>query len=339
MKNDTYICGVFYSESLGEESEYKNIKSKSSSSNFQNIYWESMIVMFSSVAKTNPDAKKILFINKVSSNKRHIELLKKLSVEIVEIEYLSKPPKNHWKAWQSTFFILDALNYLKDKVQKDDFVYFLDLDCLVLKDFRDINRVLKKDKILNYVINYADSDVVHENLVIDMKKSYATALNIESEKFNYHGGEIYGVYGNEMLNKLYLELKISWEKSLNEKKINFNTEEYLFNYVFMKNNWSFGNANNFVKRIWTDSSSFRNVEDSDMNLTIWHVPAEKNYGLRKIYKYLADDKKANDFFHTKSEYKINEFFGKFLSIPTLSYKDNMIQKIKKNIKKLKDVIK
>lgn len=42
-----YICGIFYAESKGEESKYLNIKSKKSSSeNFQKVYWENMSVMF-----------------------------------------------------------------------------------------------------------------------------------------------------------------------------------------------------------------------------------------------------------------------------------------------------
>ena len=43
------------------------------------------------------------------------------------------------------------------------------------------------------------------------------------------------------------------------------------------------NAKEVIKRIWT-AHIYRNVEKDDDKYIIWHLPAEKNRGLIKIYK-------------------------------------------------------
>ena len=45
------------------------------------------------------------------------------------------------------------------------------------------------------------------------------------------------------------------------------------------------NANHLIKRIWT-SPRYSSVAPGDERLLLWHLPAEKRYGLRDIYKML-----------------------------------------------------
>ncbi|MBE2943847.1 hypothetical protein HPK10_11535 [Anoxybacillus flavithermus] len=49
MERNTYICTLFYAEQENEESLYPNIGTpyKSSSFEFQEIYWRSILVFFS----------------------------------------------------------------------------------------------------------------------------------------------------------------------------------------------------------------------------------------------------------------------------------------------------
>jgi len=43
-----------------------------------------------------------------------------------------------------------------------------------------------------------------------------------------------------------------------------------------------------MKRIWTNPAFYRNVSDADTTLAIWHLPAEKTYGLRRLYDFFMD---------------------------------------------------
>ena len=48
-----------------------------------------------------------------------------------------------------------------------------------------------------------------------------------------------------------------------------------------------GNAKPFIKRLWTQPFRYRNTAPGDEALALWHVPAEKRYGLRRLYRALS----------------------------------------------------
>lgn len=334
MSDKTYICGIFYAEKKGEESNYLNIKGSSSSASFQEIYWKNLIVFFASAYRTNPKANLILFSNSLPPHQEWRESLDKLRVEIINIPYDHNPPKGHWHSWQSTFYIIDCLNYLQSRVKEEDYIYFMDIDCLLLKDLKRLNAVMRKDGFVNYAIDYPVDRKIHGVSRQDMKRSFtqATESNENTNKYPiYFGGELYGFYGKSNIEKIYIEASEAWRRAIVDHNMTFNTEEHLLTYVFWKIKEDHNNAYNFIKRIWTDSSNYRNVQKEDLELTIWHLPAEKNKGINTLFKEVLNEQ-SNFWRADLIDY--NRYLGKFVSIPKRNVNRFMIENCKKITKKI-----
>ena len=66
-----------------------------------------------------------------------------------------------------------------------------------------------------------------------------------------------------------------------------NEEAHFLSFLYGKLGYRGGTANEFIRRIWTQLRR-HNACHEDMELSIWHVPAEKRYGLRDLYKLVID---------------------------------------------------
>ena len=65
-------------------------------------------------------------------------------------------------------------------------------------------------------------------------------------------------------------------------------EAHLLSMLYADLGFSTGDARPFIKRLWTQPFRYRNVESQDQNLALWHVPAEKRYGLRRLFGTVSD---------------------------------------------------
>lgn len=335
MGTNFYVCGIFYAEAKGEESKYPNLRGRSSAINFQEIYWKNLIVMYASARKNNPEAKLVLFTNIDPPTQIIRETLNKIEVSVVILNYKSKPQKNNWESWQSTFYIIDAFESIKEKMEKNDTVIFLDLDCIVVKSLKPMLKVLEKDKLLKYELDYSESHMLHgiNRLGIMNMIEYATGTKLDSVP-KYFGGELYGVSGKNNAECLYKNLKEAWELAQKSEQITFHTEEHLFNYIFGKLGNQNGNANGYIKRLWT-AYNYRNIEEKDIDLAIWHLPSEKKHGMLDIYKEVINE---NSEFWTLSNPQWAFYIGHKVTIPKRNLSRIITDITKNTIKKLLSVL-
>ena len=92
-------------------------------------------------------------------------------------------------------------------------------------------------------------------------------------------------------------------------------------------------ANAYIKRLWTDPSSYRNVEKGDQNYMIWHLPGEKRFGFAKMFDFL---KKSNFSLEALSAEQLYKYMQGTFQIPCISYNKYLIHFVKKTVKKLID---
>ncbi|MGB8954243.1 MAG: hypothetical protein WCC10_02645 [Tumebacillaceae bacterium] len=317
---DTYISCLFYAEERGEESAYPNAKGASSSSAaFQEVYWRSMLVFFSSSKRCNPDAKHLLFTNTQPPRQEWQDHFDRMGVEIVQLPYKSKPPKGYWGAWQSTFYIIDALEHLAGRVQEDDAVFVLDLDVAVVGNFRPMVQKLRETGFLNLRVDYPEEHVVHGNSRRGLKAIFAELSGRTLDDVpEYLGGEIYGLLGRENIRAVHAEAVEAWQhcqERFAKGQPKFNTEEHLFSYVLWKMDKANDDASPFIKRIWT-AATYRNVAATDLNLLIWHLPAEKKRGLFQLsHEVLRPDSR----FWQVDLQGFKPYLGAYIGIPRRNF--------------------
>jgi hypothetical protein len=92
----------------------------------------------------------------------------------------------------------------------------------------------------------------------------------------------------------------------------FDGDELISSYVFnsLNKNEVIDTNGVYSKRIWT-GVSYNNVQDQDLNLAIWHLPASKNDGLKLLF---YDIIKPSSNFWALNENE-NIYLGRFFGIP------------------------
>ena len=97
-----------------------------------------------------------------------------------------------------------------------------------------------------------------------------------------------------------------------------------------------------MRRIWTNPLFYREVRASDVDLAIWHLPAEKTFGIYTLYDHFLFQ--SNNFGFDKNTDQFLELVQKALGIPQLPlkmkieyYTVSYYKAIKKRLKKLRRI--
>lgn len=293
MKNiiATWIC-------IDDESNatyFPSAKGNSSDTAVQQVYWRCICTFFWSARYHNPDAHLVLFsnqgqlppLNGISVK----DVLKKLGVQfyVTPFEYITPP--GYFGKWRNQFYEFSIFKFISNHADfsDDDLFMLVDSDCIITGDLLPLFQTLNKERCITYEINYDIHVKVNGNSRADMKLIFEDLLEKRIPDFPaYHGGEFYAS-AISVVKTLMKDFYIVWEKLLKRHSMGLeklHEEAHVLSYLFYKNNIKGGSANKFIKRLWTDPTTYRNIEEEDANLLIWHLPAEKRKGLKKFFHWL-----------------------------------------------------
>lgn len=313
------IATRMYCEPPGEESYYPQVGGLSSSNAFQATYWRCIALLFASSVRHNPLAKHQLFTNAgilpVVDDLDMGVFLKELNVEVVNLPISYLPPQGYFDAWRSVFYILDALKYTAERAEAGQNFLFTDMDCLFVAPATSISRAIDDNGLLLYDPGFSPDEDTNGITRRDMAAIYqelGTAC-LNSLPISY-GAEIIAASG-EVIQKIAPEIDPLWQACLERfaaGKAKFNTEEHFLSYIYYKLGYYGGTANPFIARIWTGRKK-KTAQESDFALTIWHVPAEKKYGLRRLFN---DMRQPNSrFWDVEPGVEFAKYAAGYLGIP------------------------
>jgi hypothetical protein len=139
-------------------------------------------------------------------------------------------------------------------------------------------------------------DYAPDRNVNGMKRREMTRLAVDlglhanaRDTLPYCGGELVDLAGDTAgavctgARELWPRLVARHEKS----ELEGIEEAHVFSMLYASLELVTGNATRFVKRLWTQPFRYRNTAPGDEELALWHVPAEKRYGLRRLYGVLS----------------------------------------------------
>lgn len=312
-----YISIVFF---VNDKYSYANSKN-----NKLDKYYKNMINLYqlAKINKLKNNTSLILFSNNEIPNKFK-KRFDELNVEIIIRDNNHIPPSGYSNMWEGTFFYLDAIEYFSKVLEKEDILIMIDPDCIISRDLTPVLDIINLKEVVMYKLDYPFEYCQNGLSRKEMKNIIMEEINKDVNP-SFFGGEFYGFKGNVIKN-ISESLEEAWEMSLNRfynNKTYFKTEEHIFTYIFYKLSYESGNANRFIKRIWT-APSYSNVERDDLDYIIWHLPAEKDRGLIKIY---------NKFFSHNSKLKnldnkdLSIVLGNVIGIPNKGYERYLLDSI------------
>lgn len=301
------IATWFYENSVEEGGDYAQVRGDSSSEQFRDVYRRCIGVFFASARRANPDARLLLYLNTPWGATRSSDaegvgrLLALLHVEQIIVPYRHMPPDSWSKAWRNQFFVLDVLGDLVQRCNPVDLAVVLDSDIVWSgQDSAELMwQRMAADELLTYDVGYVPDYVVN-GLSRKMLTQLGVAIGIpglrQDHAISYMGGEFIGAR-IDRLRDLRGVCDEYWAKLMhrhvNDPALVFE-EAHLLSLAYAGLGAQVGNGNSFIRRIWTQPLKPRNVCLSDYDLALWHVPAEKKYGLRRVYyRHIAHDRSAS----------------------------------------------
>jgi hypothetical protein len=319
-----YICTWFCADDVGSESVFPQTGQKSSSKSHQNIYWRCVMLFFLTSRRFNKNEKHLFFTNvKSIPQVDGIDVeacLQQMEVEVIFTDFKYKTPKGYFDMFQNQFYEFSILEYITNSNKNNEDTYMiLDSDCIFLKSACQLfDDSISNGGFLSFEDDCTTELVIHGLSRIDRKLLYQELLNTKIDEIpGYHLGEFFlasvkniNIIFNDFL-KLWPELKLRFKAGLPK----FNEEAQTLSFIYFKNGFKASPSRKLLKRIWTNPVFYRNVEETDAELVIWHLPSEKMYGLADLYKNLFF--KQAGYGQQLSNDKYKELATGLLGIPRL----------------------
>ena len=313
------ICTWMYSDSESEKSKYAQVPGLSSSPSFQSTYWRCVVVFFATSIFHNSEAAHTLFTNLSELPKLEdfdIEtLLEELGVQVVSIPLTYQTPPAYFGAWRNQFYLFDMIEHISHNMTEYKYHVILDSDCVWIKSAKALITDIEKNGLLTYEIDYPEDKVVNGLSRIEARQIYSElGTKLDKEVPKYFGGEFFAA-DIESIQKVVSVIPDVWRhslKSFEKGEPKFNEEAQALSYIYQKLGFLGGTANPYIRRIWT-YRNFVNSDDNDLDLSIWHLPAEKRYGLKRLYHEVIN--RESKFWKLKDTVSFRSYLSKQLGVP------------------------
>lgn len=243
------------------------------------VYFRSMVVAFASARRWNPGLA-LELVTDLAPPTAYAEGLARLDVRIHLTPFRHRPPEGFAQRFAASLFQLDALQACEGPT------VFLDPDVLCLRPFDAMLREVGTERVGALPIGYLAGHQVN-----GLSRAEAQGLHValgEPDGVPVHyGGECYAVPAGPRA-QLVARAEAAWQDSLQRwraGRAHFVTEEHLLSYALR--GVDVLPLDPFVQRIWT-AAKYRTVTGSEGDLTVWHLPAEKEHGFRELYPSATD---------------------------------------------------
>ena len=316
-------------DELGSDVLYPNLSQHSSPDKRREIYWQCATTFCISSMKFNEQANHIIVTNDfdqiIVDGLNIKDNLIKLGVKIIEHPFDVYDPKKYSKKFRNAFYKFEVVDLMS---KLDSPSILVDADCIWTKKDNELLDIIRSENFLLLQDTYQSSlnpeKKFHNLSIKDIAELYKTIPinNFDSDYAIRYGGELIGgspKHFKIISAKLLLVFEYCKQQFDlgNEIKFNngfsiFSGMEFISSYIYnsLPNFKIYDTYGKFSKRLYTGVYP-NNVKENDIEITIWHLPAEKDSGLQKLFKEIAN----YDSPFWKMEDGLQTYFGSYLGIP------------------------
>jgi hypothetical protein len=319
-----YVCTWLYADSDEEQGLHYQVRGASSSDQFQAIFWRCVALFFATSVRQQPEVRHVLFTNveslPVVDGVSMASLLESFDVEIVRLPLTFQTPAGYYPEWRSQFYVFDILRYLDQTLEPSDSAIVLDSDCVWVSHVEPMWEAIRRDGALTYVVTYDPAWKANGLSRLDMSAIASALLGKDiRHPLVYCGGEIVAATTRE-IHRLASETTTVWNQLLERHSRNepvFFEEAHTLSCVYYKLGYPLGNADPFIRRIFTDSlRPPNNATQHDYGLVVWHLPAEKRLGIRRLFP--SATQRTSPLWTLGRDGELQRYLGSALGVPRSS---------------------
>ncbi len=296
MKN--YLITWFYSEQANDESYYPSVGGSSSSAEFQYVYWRCIYVFYRFALIANRDVvTDFMFFTNVENlptvdGINFKNFFEENHIRVVHQELTRKTPKDWYGAWRNQFYLFDILDHFKEA---DGNILILDSDCVINGNLQGLYDEINEKGILTLPIDYSENREINGCSIAQMRDIYRQIFCTQkADGLLYMGGEFVALRGDRIASLMEV-FETIWAKNyeLYEQKVRkLNEEAHVLSLCYYYLDGQNEAGRKYIRRIW-NSLNCNQVKTSDLALPIWHLPAEKKFGFKELFRKLKTKKEIS----------------------------------------------
>lgn len=271
-------------------------------------YYRAMVVAFASVRRFNPDARLWLITNE-SIRDPYRNQLERLGVGFKLKKFEHAPSPGFSKRFVASLYLIDSLEVLTH-----DTTVLIDPDVLCIRPLSEMLAHVDGAAGVLPIEYAADHDV---NGLSRRQAGELHGLLGEPKEIPVHlGGEVF-VLPLHLLQTLRYRCERAWQLAIQRDReglSKFFTEEHILSFALR--GVPTATMERFVRRIWT-AHRLRQVWGSENELTLWHLPAEKDRGFAHLYASSID---SDSWFWTSTAKEFVETSGRIMGLHHRSFK-------------------
>lgn len=310
----------------------------SSDKSVQANYYKCAAVCLHSARLYNPGLELVFFSNQelpVIDGVDYGQLFKVLNVRFYQTDFDYAPPPDYSDMWRNQFYEFSILRFVSNcpDFNDDDNLVLIDSDCVITGPVGEIFDKIKKHRSIAYALDYTENAPINGMSRNQMRPVFSALSGAQVDKAPvYYAGEFFGATV-EMIKKYFSLFRELWPKLLALNAAGETTlpeEAYVFSFLFFISGNENNIANKYIKRLWTDPSSFRNIRPGDEALLIWHLPKHKVSGFPRLFRFL----KGKSFSTAIPPGEYHDMIKELFTVPHLKLKSKLYFSIRKAAKKI-----
>lgn len=214
------------------------------------------------------------------------QVLERYGVELRLVPLTTRLPAGRASAWGNVLYFRDILDSLRGEPDNLRFA-LVDSDVLVTAPLAPLWALLERAKFAGYVVDSTEDQPINGMTRRSMAQAAAGLAGNQFPPLPHYGGELFVTSVKAWGADRQIFEEILAQASLGQGPASgVLTEEHVYSIAFALLGTGVISANAMIKRIWT-SPRHTTARRGDENLPLWHLPAEKRYGLGDLFRYLA----------------------------------------------------
>lgn len=272
-----------------EASRFPSAGGSSADPRVQAVYWRCAVMLFASARINNPDQRLALFSNVQPPRVDGVEIaaiLDRYGVEVHRVPLTARLAGGRTAAWGNVLYFLDILADLHRRERHCN-IALVDCDVLVTAPLAPLFARIAVSSFVGYRLASAPDEDINGMSRQAMAAAASAIAGTPIPPPAHFGGELFGTTmaswteHSPLFDALYRQSMAGAGPGAA-----ILTEEHIYSIALALIGQGVTDGNDFMKRIWT-SPQHNTAAPGDETLPLWHLPAEKRYGLADMYRWLA----------------------------------------------------
>lgn len=279
----------FVADSAEEGTYFPQLNENSASASAHAVYWRCILAFYATSLAQNPHNPHVFFTNTIVPSIDGVDLaglFARWGVEVVLLPITYRLPKGRVGSWGNQFYIFDVIDHLA-ATRRWPSALILDSDVVWTAPATALEAALGRDQVLTYVHDldaYAAGAEINGLTREALAGFSARHGGPSSSTMVYCGGEIYAATLDATV-RIAARARLLWQAILAGAEGAPKEEAHLLSIIYAMEGFRLGTADPFIKRMWT-TFQHNTIEPADLDLPIWHLPAEKRSGFAELFAYI-----------------------------------------------------